>query len=586
MAKKKANMTDNELESVFRDISEKKPKKSKAGKVIAICMAIILLLLAMGAGGYYLYETLRPIAGDIHVAGVYISGMNREDANEALTALVKKYQTEAVIITADDYILELTPQITGASLDAERLVEDALAGKISSGAVDLLPYLSLNDSALDTQLSKLVDSCSSVITDSTYEILGTQPDLSDPDESAEGQKLVIHIGEPGIAISIDRLREVVMDAYSSGDFAIDYPLVVTDPAAPDIQKAYDESYVAPVDAVMDMTTFKVTDHAYGYTFDLDAVKAAVESAEFNTTLEFDFSYITPEVFAEDLSSMLYRDVLGSYTAVSGSKPKTRDINLKLSCQAINGTVLYPGEVFDYNKALGERTPEKGYQKADGYVGNETVQEYGGGICQASSCLYLSALYADMEIVTRKNHGFISSYMPYGMDATVSWGGPHFRFKNNSEYPIRIEAYAKGGTVTVKIIGTDTKDYYVKMEYEVLEKTPYTTVYKEMTADNEDGYKDGDRIVSPYTGYKIKTYRCKYSKETDELISREEEATSTYKKRDKVVCKIVEPEVETTKPTETKPPETTEPQETTTPTETTSPTESTGVPGSGNITEGG
>jgi len=70
----------------------------------------------------------------------------------------------------------------------------------------------------------------------------------------------------------------------------------------------------------------------------------------------------------------------------------------------------------------------------------------------------------------------------------------------------------------------------------------------MTADNEDGYKDGDVIVSPYTGHDVQTYRCKYNKETKELISREAEATSNYRKRDAVICKIIDPPEETTEPT--------------------------------------
>ena len=262
---------------------------------------------------------------------------------------------------------------------------------------------------------------------------------------------------------------------------------------------------------MDPETFAVSDHAYGYSFDLVEAKGMQQQTPLEKAFEIPFSATMPAYTKQGLESILFRDVLGTYTAYSSSDPANRDVNLKLSCQAINGIVLMPDEIFSYNPALGERTPEAGWKQADGYVGSETRKEYGGGICQASSCLYLSAMKADLEIVERVNHGFISSYMPYGMDATVSWGGPEFRFKNNTEYPIRIEAWATGGAVTVKLVGTDTKDYYVKMTYEVLSTDPYETVYKEMEEDNEKGYKDGDVITSGYTGYKIRTYRCKYSK---------------------------------------------------------------------------
>ena len=76
----------------------------------------------------------------------------------------------------------------------------------------------------------------------------------------------------------------------------------------------------------------------------------------------------------------------------------------------------------------------------------------------------------------------------------------------------------------------------------------------MTDQNPEGYLDGDVIISPYTGYKITTYKCKYDKQTNELISRDKEVTSIYSKRDQVICKIVEPETEppTTQPEETVP----------------------------------
>ena len=262
----------------------------------------------------------------------------------------------------------------------------------------------------------------------------------------------------------------------------------------------------------------------------------------------------PEKTTEDLEGLLFRDTLGTFTAKSASIPGGRDVNLKLSCEALNGIVLNPGDVLAYNETLGERTPDKGWKPAASYEGTATVMTYGGGICQTSSALYYCALVADLEIVQRHSHTFISSYVPFGMDATVAWGGPDLKIKNNTEYPIRIEATASGGTVTVSLIGTDTKDYYIKMDYEIDWKEPYNTIYEEMTDQNPEGYLDGDVIISPYTGYKITTYKCKYDKQTNELISRDKEVTSIYSKRDQVICKIVEPETEppTTQPEETVP----------------------------------
>ena len=218
----------------------------------------------------------------------------------------------------------------------------------------------------------------------------------------------------------------------------------------------------------------------------------------------------------------------------------------MACEAINGLVLLPGESFSYNDTLGERTKEAGYKEAPSYVGGLTVDTLGGGICQISSTLYYSTLFADLEILERYNHGYVSDYIPKGMDATVTWEGADFRFSNNTNYPIRIEAWRADGYVNVRIIGTDERDYYVKMSYKVRETTPYDTVYEEYPADNPNGYTDGQEIVSPYTGYIVQTYKEKYSKETDELISKDKWTYDTYKKRDQVICKIVDtPSAETT-----------------------------------------
>jgi vancomycin resistance protein YoaR len=234
--------------------------------------------------------------------------------------------------------------------------------------------------------------------------------------------------------------------------------------------------------------------------------------------------------------MLYRDELATYTAVADSN-SDRNTNLRLACEAINGMILFPGQVFSYNSALGERTPERGYKLGPSYSGNKTVMTYGGGICQVSSALYYCTLVAEMETLVRKNHGFAPAYIPLGMDAAVSWGYLDFRFRNTSNYPIRIDATADRGSVTVTLVGTNEKDYYVELEYETLRTEDYSVTYQTMQPNNPNGYKNGDYIVEPYTGYTVKAYRCKYNNETKELISRDLIDQSTYKKRDGVICKI-------------------------------------------------
>ena len=159
---------------------------------------------------------------------------------------------------------------------------------------------------------------------------------------------------------------------------------------------------------------------------------------------------------------------------------------------------------------------------------------GGGACQASSTLYAAALYANLEIVQRTNHGFASDYIGLGLDATVAEGGPEFEFRNNTDYPIKVcAAYTTSGNknyLKITILGTKVDDSYVKIRTDVLETIPFTEEIIET-----DELAPGERKVEQpaYTGYKVKTYRNVYSGD-GKLISSTFEANSNYKARNRIV----------------------------------------------------
>ena len=133
----------------------------------------------------------------------------------------------------------------------------------------------------------------------------------------------------------------------------------------------------------------------------------------------------------------FNDVLGEFKTEYNSGNTNRSTNIKLAASKINGCIINPGEVFSYNETVGERTIEEGYKDALVYVGGEVANGVGGGICQVSTTLYNACLFANLEIVERTNHSFTPHYVAAGRDATVSWGGPDFKFRNNRNYPVMI-----------------------------------------------------------------------------------------------------------------------------------------------------
>ena len=543
MAKKKKDprQEELELEQAYVELTGYKihKKKKKSGGLIGlICILAVILagcVLAIPMlmeHEQYPTEATGPvlIAPGTTVLGVNVGGMTRSEAAEALAAVYRSDMT--LTLYGEEYTI--------SSVDAvESFDADGAAGVLLDDPrlFDIQDWL-----VLDTEnIRQIADAYAVLLQRETVEtgiqVMGEMPTLEPTETEPECQTLTITKGKPSTSVDNEVLYEAILRGYNSGVLYVEASVAVGTVEEPDLAEVYDQYYIAPVDAVMDMETFEVSGGTYGYEFDLEAAQAALETADYGETVEIPFYRTTPEISTESLRSLLFRDVLSS-SSTEHTGEYNRNVNLQLACEALNGIVLFPGEEFSYNEALGERTTDKGYLPAGSYVVGATIETVGGGICQPSSTLYHCCLLADLEITLRDCHMYAVSYLPLGIDATINWGSFDYCFRNNTNYPIRIEAWMADGYVHIQLIGTDEKDYYVVMENYVDRVIPYETVYEEMYADNPEGYEDGDVITSGYTGYEVYTYRCKYDKETDELISREYEDWSEYWARDEVIVKIV------------------------------------------------
>lgn len=188
------------------------------------------------------------------------------------------------------------------------------------------------------------------------------------------------------------------------------------------------------------------------------ISNALKNKDFDAVIPVSTTAIPPE-FDEAAAKEKYKTV-STFTTNSTANSK-RNTNLKLACQAINGKVLQPGEEFSFNNVVGQRTEEKGYQAAAAYSNGEVVQEIGGGVCQVSTTLYNAVLRAGLKTTTRRAHTYEPSYVTPGMDATVSYGGPDYKFVNNSSTAIGIRASYENQVVTVSIYAVPILEEGVK-----------------------------------------------------------------------------------------------------------------------------
>ena len=574
-------------------------------KVLLVSVCTLLLIALLGTIAFvFLSSAADPYDGrilnNVTIAGINVGGMTRGEAEERIeNTFSASYKDTPMVVVLPDDTLHLAPADTGARLDVSAVVKEAYnygrtgteaeqeaayhASLTGNHVIGLLPYLNLDEDYIRGELELYASQFGSTLSQPTYKLEGAAPalDAENFDMDAPCQTLVITMGTPGLGLDINQLFNDILDAYSFHRFQVEVKEIAPEaiPEAPDLDAIYEEFYIEPVNATVDMQKYEPIPGSFGYGFDLELAKKMVSEANYGDMIQIPMIYLEPEIMEDEV---FFRDVLGECQTPHTTNEK-RNVNLGIACKALDGLVLNPGEEFSFNEALGERTADKGYQAAPTYSGVKVIDSLGGGICQVSSTLYWCTLLADLEIVFRVNHGMPVTYMDLGLDATVSWGYPDYQFKNNTNFPIKIQAEVSDGYVKMKILGTDERDYYVKMEAQIVSVEYPETVYEEHGPD--EGYYDGEVLQSPSTGYIAKSYKCKYDKETDELISRDFEVRSQYKTVDKVVVKIVDSEkdkptedtkpTETTKPTEaTKPAETTQPTEATKPAETTQPSEAT------------
>lgn len=485
-------------------------------KIILPLVCVAALVLA--AGGLLLARFLLDpyglrMADGVSIAGLDVGGMTKGEARRALqTALDETLYRESLEVALPQTSIVLSPADSGVQADVRAAVNSAYRIGRSDDApsdrsINLRPYLSVDTQFIRTALEDCAARCDTELKESGYTLTGEAPDLStenhDPD--APCQTLELTVGVPEAHLDVDAAYEAILQAYDlvvsacrDGTFGVTINIPAESvPAEPDLDAIYKEICIDPVDDSLDMTNYSFVPGSYGYAFDPEAARTALDEAAPGETVSISMNYVEPEILGD---AVYFRDVLGSCETPHGDN-ENRNTNLRLLCQALNGVVVEPGETFSYNETLGERTAEKGYMPAPAYSGNRLTDAIGGGVCQGSSTLYNCVLLADLEVVERFCHGATVAYLPLGLDAAVNWGTTDFQFRNNFHFPVKIEAETTEDLVQMRILGTDEKDYYI-----------------EMTSGYDDSQEDVIYAVS---------YKNKYSKATGELISKDREAFSTY-----------------------------------------------------------
>lgn len=528
------NDAEEIITSACKDIEHQ--KKLKSFLLLLIPLFIFAILVGILSTVFALINRdNETIFSGISVQGIDVSNLTIDEAKKKVSSIIGNHISEEISLQHNDFQTVILPEQFGVSFDVDSAVEQAYyIGKSDNLIKNNYTILSLllknyNISPSinydEDLLNSLIDSINAQLPDRVV----------NPGYSIDGTNLIITSGKDGILISSSDLKDEILsflNDISSKNETINIPVNNVGAEPINLDAIYKDIFKLPVDASYTTNPYVVYPSSNGLDFaiSMEEAKAIISNQQDEYTIPLKITY--PNVTTNQIGNEAFPDLLSQFSTSFTSSGYNRSNNIILSSAKLNGLVLMPGEEFSYNQAVGQRTRAAGFREAGAYSNGKVVQEVGGGICQVSSTLYNAVLYANLEIVERTNHYFNPGYVKAGLDATVSWGGPDFRFRNNRNYPIRIVTDTSGKKLRVYIYGLKTDDdCTVVLDPRYISSVPYKTTYQ-----NDASLATGEtRVISSGSnGCKTATYKYVYDK-NGTLISSECISRDTYSPHNKVVA---------------------------------------------------
>lgn len=409
----------------------RRKRKSNARRKRALLLGAIglaLVLIVFLSVYLVIRSSVNKVAADtiwnnIYIEDIDVSGMNGKKARKALEEKVSEYRKATITLVAEELEAEVTLEELGLQMnDTENLIKKAVAyGKNGT-------------------------------------VWSRRQELKQLDEKA------LHY-DAAYSVDLDAVKKVISEKF------------------PHLK---DEAVNAKIERKDGQ--FIITDGKKGKKVDLDASVAILEKyfgkdwkPAKNEKIELTTTVDEPDIKKEDLEQI--QSQLGTFST-SFTSGSNRGKNIKHAASLINGMVLMPGEEASASDAMGSRTAENGYLEAGSYLEGQTVQTYGGGVCQVSTTLYNAVILAELEITERWSHSMTVDYVQPSMDAAISEGYKDLKFKNNTDAPIYIEGYTTGGKLTFTVYGKESREQGRKVSY-VSEVTSKTEAKKKFVASGDE-----------------------------------------------------------------------------------------------------
>lgn len=508
-------------------MTEKKYRNRRILLAVILCIAIALVVFS----GYCIKQlTYNKIYNGVYINSVSVSGLTRDELLAKIPEIFDRRLSKTITLKIDNSEYTFDTLTLSPAIDVEKMTDLAYnygrskkiflrLGEISDlkkNPKNIPFYLTFNE----IELQKTIDKACA-----TLDVTAVPNSIEYGEDS-----LIITRGKAGNGVLYNEVKASI-EACILGDSDIavaDFKYIEPEEITYDYIMRYTTDKPIEADYTIENHRIVFTESQPGVSLSEGELEKAVKES-IGDVIKVSAKITQPKTTSEKLHSEILAHELGKYTTDYSSSSADRAHNIKLACEKINGYVLAPGEEFSYNDVVGPRTVERGFRIANVYVGNTVQPGIGGGICQVSSTMYNSVVFADLEITARRNHTLPVSYVPLGRDATVSYGATDFKFKNNTNFPVEIRAIAESGLNTIIILGTDE---HPEREIKIVTSQTGTSSPKVIIEKDPELPEGEIKVESKGTnGSSHISYKVVYENGVE--ISRTQLAKSVYAGKDRV-----------------------------------------------------
>jgi vancomycin resistance protein YoaR len=432
--------------------------KMKVKKILVSFVCMMLALTAVLSFKVQVQASSKTesdtISNGVYIAGINVSGMTREEAENAINDYLEELGSKTITFVIDTNEVEVSALDLGLECANTDVVENAVnLGKTGNiiQRYKALKDLQRENKEYELELAFDDNAIENIINEKCI-VFNVDP--VDASIKRENGKFVVTDGQTGIGVDVSESVKLVKDSLS-------------------------------------------------------------EWNKDNTRIDLAVELVQPKATKDDFDKV--SDLLATFTTSYTSSGTARSANVDNGAKLVNATVVLPGETFSTYETISPFSVENGYYLAGSYLQGQVVDSLGGGICQVSTTLYNAVLRAELEVTERHNHSMIVGYVDPSADAAIAESaGKDFTFVNTTDAPIYIEGVTSGKKITFSIYGHETRPSNRKVEYKSVTLTTTEPTGAKFVLDGTLLFGQQKQTQAPHTGYTAKLYKHVYvdGKETE------------------------------------------------------------------------